>query len=271
MLLSPDWITPDWPLPPGVRSVCTTRAGGTSAAPYDSLNLGDHVGDAPYAVDANRRLFERAIGARPAFLRQIHGSAVARLDAGGPDTVEADGCVSAVAGQVCTIMVADCLPVLFCTADGLAVAAAHAGWRGLAGDRPGSGILEATFHALCLEVQAQRSSIAINSIASGTQAWLGPCIGPTAFEVGPDVHAAFCAADANAASAFTALAGGKYLASLAGLARQRLAALGLTRIYGNDGSDAWCTFRQPSRFFSHRRDALRLGGTGRMAAAIWKI
>ena len=254
-----DWLIPDWPAPAGVRAVFTTRAGGLSAAPYDSLNLGDHVGDLPAKVAANRTLLRQALGSRAVFLQQVHGSEVLALDAATEDGQQADACVTQETGVACTIMVADCLPVLLASADGTRVAAAHAGWRGLAG-QGGQGVLEAVHAAMKADAR--------------TLAWLGPCIGPSAFEVGAEVKAAFEAAQPEAASLFVPTGAGKYLADLSGLARLRLQALGMTRIYGNDGSDAWCTVRNPARFFSHRRDAgpggNGFGTTGRMAACIWR-
>lgn len=251
------WIVPDWPLPAGVHALCTTRDGGVSAGPYASLNLGDHVGDAPEAVSANRRLFAGALQARPVFMQQVHGSRVAQLSPTTADGVQADACVATDAGVACTIMVADCLPVLLATADGKAVAAAHAGWRGLAGST-GEGVLEAGCRALWA---------ASGAGAAETLAWLGPCIGPQAFEVGPEVKAAFEATDPGCAALFLQHGNGKWLADLPGLARRRLHALGVERIHGNDGGTAWCTVADPSRFFSHRRGR---GISGRFAAAIWR-
>ena len=254
------WLIPDWPAPSGVRAVFTTRAGGLSAVPYDSLNLGDHVGDLPARVAANRALLRQALGSHAVFLQQVHGSEVLALDAAMEDGLQADACMTKDAGVACTIMVADCLPVLLATEDGAMVAAAHAGWRGLAGGKDAKGVLESV-HA------------AMNTHAR-TIAWLGPCIGPSSFEVGPEVKAAFEAGQPEAASLFAPTGAGKYLADLPGLARLRLKALGITNVYGNDGSDAWCTVRNPSKFFSHRRDAGPAGNgfgtTGRMAACIWR-
>lgn len=251
------WIVPDWPLPPGVHALCTTREGGVSEGSYASLNLGDHVGDAAAAVAANRRIFAGALQARPVFMQQVHGSVAAPLSSATPDGVEADACVTTEAGIGCTIMVADCLPVLFATADGKAVAAAHAGWRGLAG-LAGQGVLEAACRALWAAGGAR---------AADTLAWLGPCIGPQAFEVGPEVKAAFEATDPGCGPLFAPHGSGKWLADLPGLARRRLRSLGVERIHGNDGGTAWCTVANPSRFFSHRRDR---GISGRFAAAIWR-
>jgi len=251
-----DWLTPDWPAPAGVHAVCTTRAGGVSSAPYDSLNLGDHVGDDPANVAANRVIFQQAIGAKPVFLNQVHGTAVLQLDTTTPHASVADACLTDQPGLACTIMVADCLPVLFTTLDGCWVAAAHAGWRGLAGPH-GVGVLEAT---------SQRLLAQQTGVTSEIMAWLGPCIGPQAFEVGDEVRAAFVAHDAQAAQMFAPLHPGKWLAHLAGLARQRLGQLGIRRVFGNDGGPDWCTVTQGSRFFSHRRDRV----SGRQAVSIWR-
>ncbi len=291
-----DWLVPDWPAPPGVHALFTTRAGGVSRAPYDRLNLGTHVGDDPVAVAANRQTLQAVLqattpGARAVFLNQVHGDGVVLLDGQTPDGTEADACMASAPGAVCTIMVADCLPVLLAHRSGQVVAAAHAGWRGLAG-HAGLGVLEAVFKGFCHQALVGHVQVAIKSgamavpavevphVAADTLAWLGPCIGPTAFEVGADVRAAFCdAQDATqdaligaAASCFVARADapGKYLCDLAGLARLRLRAMGITHIYGNDGTAPWCTVTQASRFFSHRRDSAPLGGSGRLAACIWR-
>jgi len=264
----PDWLIPDWPAPAGVRAVFTSRAGGVSSPPFDSMNLGDHVGDQPASVAANRALLQRATGTHAVFLNQLHGSETMLLDACSADGQPADACVTARNKLGCTIMVADCLPVLLTTLDGAAVAAAHAGWRGLAGDRSGHGILESVYESFSALAQEGRVLPAIETIA-----WLGPCIGPSAFEVGAEVKAAFEARQPAAARFFVPIGPGKYLADLPALARLRLHALGISRIYGNDGSAPWCTVGNPSRFFSHRRDAgvagNGLGTTGRMAACIW--
>jgi YfiH family protein len=233
--------------------VCTTRHGGVSLGHYDSLNLGDHVGDEPAHVARNRALLRDAIGAQPVFLQQVHGTGVVALDAAQDavrDGTAADACTASTAGLACTIMVADCLPVLFTDEAGHRVAAAHAGWRGLAG-----GVLEQTLKSF------EDAGVA------RVVAWVGPCIGPKAFEVGPEVKAAFEAHAAEAASCFRgAPAEGKWLADLPALARQRLRAAGVSSVHGNDGSDGWCTVGNPSRFFSHRRD----GVSGRFAALVWK-
>ena len=312
------WSIPDWPAPANVQALCTTRQGGCSVVPFDSLNLGDHVGDDLKAVAANRCSLQDGIAAcspdsHLVFLQQVHGTQVVLLDAGNlpADRVLcADASIATTPGPVCTIMVADCLPVLLTNRQGSAVAAAHAGWRGLAGvsaaaagaasDSAGKsmGVLESVLEHFWLAGQVQQAPVAINKeaaqtaqtskatatavisegLAADTLAWLGPCIGPKAFEVGEDVRAAFCDHDAAAALHFqpagdsdSSSSQGKYLADLAGLARQRLRAAGVTQIYGNDSTPPWCTVGNPSRFFSHRRDSASLGGSGRFAVCIWRI
>jgi YfiH family protein len=254
-----DWITPDWPAPANVRAVCTTRAGGVSLPPYDTLNLGDHVGDEAAAVARNRGIFGAALDAHPVFLQQVHGTGVIEVQRGTADGTQADGCFTTRSAVACTIMVADCLPVLFTDTEGTAVAAAHAGWRGLAGVA-GHGILESVSEAFWAVARTGRSSA-----ASKTIAWLGPCIGPQAFEVGDEVRQAFASHDAKTQAMFRPHAPGKWLADLQGLARLRLQALGITQVHGNDGSAPWCTVSEGSRFFSHRRDRI----SGRFAAAAW--
>jgi len=254
-----DWLIPDWPAPAGVHAVCTTRAGGVSAAPYHGLNLGDHVGDQRGAVAANRATLAAALGVRPVFLNQVHGVEVAVLNRHTPDGTVADACLSTQPGVACTVMVADCLPVLFTTRQGQAVAAAHAGWRGLAG-QGGVGVLEATLESFSAIAKMDHGQVATEMIA-----WLGPCIGPQAFEVGDDVRAAFTQSDRSAADCFQAMTAGKWLADLPALARRRLHALGITEVYGNDGSPAWCTVSNDSRFFSHRRDRV----SGRFCVSVW--
>ena len=268
---SSDWLIPDWPAPAGVRALFTTRAGGVSLPPYDSLNLGDHVGDAPVSVVKNRTLLQQATGTRAVFLKQVHGREVITLTGDMPDGQVADACVTAQPKLACTVMVADCLPVLLATQDGGVVAAAHAGWRGLAGadTDDGAGVLDTAYASFSALAYTLRPHSAIETIA-----WMGPCIGPDAFEVGVEVKAAFEAVQPGAGRCFVDLGDGKFLANLPALARLRLQALGITQIYGNDGSAPWCTVRQPSRFFSHRRDAGLHGKgfatTGRMAACIWR-
>ncbi len=259
--MDPDWIIPQWPVAERVHAVCTTRAGGMSQPPYDSLNLGSHVGDHAMDVGQNRAVLSEALHAKPVFLNQVHGCDVVRLTNSTPHGTEADACVTQAAALACTVMVADCLPVLFTNWQGDAVGAAHAGWRGLLG-QGGVGVLEQSlkeFEAL----------VPVSSAKSKTLVWLGPCIGPQKFEVGDEVRDAFVAHDQSALAMFTLHNNDKWLADLQGLARLRLRALGLTQIYGNDGSRRWCTVSNPSRFFSHRRDSVALGGSGRMAACIW--
>lgn len=252
-------IVPDWPVPPMVRSLLSLREGGVSRAPFDSLNLGDHVGDDPAAVAENRRRYAEATVARPVFLKQVHGVHSERLDCDSPDGLEADACWTREPGVACTIMVADCLPVLLADREGRAVAAAHCGWRGLAGQE-GRGVLESLWESFWPQLAATPAEAAARTLA-----WLGPCIGPGAFEVGTEVKEAFEAASPGASMRFRLAPGGKWLADLPGLARDRLRALDIIRLFGNDGSADWCTVSQPSRFFSHRRDR----ASGRFAASIW--
>ncbi len=254
-----DWLLPDWPVPANVRAVCTTRSGGVSVPPYDSLNLGSHVGDGANAVARNRAVVQQALGVKPVFLNQVHGIDMLRLALDTPDGASADGAITRERGLACAIMVADCLPVLLCDVQGTQVAAVHAGWRGLAGI-DGVGVLECVYKQFMPIAPDKYSDVAIDLIA-----WLGPCIGPDAFEVGDDVVAAFTRTDVQAAACFQPLPGGKWLANLPALARQRLAALGVRQIFGNDGSAPWCTVGNPLRFFSHRRDRI----SGRQAACIW--
>jgi polyphenol oxidase len=257
--IHPDWIKPQWPVPAHVHALCTTRSGGHSLPPYQALNLGDHVGDSHAAVTVNRVALQEAMGAEPVFLSQVHGVKVLRLSAAIEQGMQADASVTQSSRIACTMMVADCLPVLFTNMEGSTVAAAHAGWRSLAGTG-GHGVIEGVleeFRALALNPDA--------SVASKIIAWLGPCIGPDKFEVGADVRDAFVSQDLAASDLFIAQEGGKWMADLQGLARLRLAQWGVTQIYGNDGSHAWCTVSNPSRFFSYRRD----GVSGRMAACVW--
>ncbi len=254
------WLKPQWPAPAAVKAICTTRLGGQSQPPFDELNLALHVGDRADHVHLNRTRLQAAIGARPVFLEQVHGVAHAPIALDSQDGLRADASSTTSTHLACTIMVADCLPVLLCDARGQRVAAAHAGWRGLA-----AGVLEAA--VLCFDGPHADSKPYANELI----AWLGPCIGPQAFEVGPDVRHAFVRHAPAAASFFSPCGPGKWLADLAGLARQRLHALGLQEIHGNDGSASWCTVGNPSRFFSHRRDGVGGGGTGRLAACVWRI
>ena len=233
---------------------CTTRTGGSSLAPYDSFNMGDHVGDDAQAVFRNRQLLASHLQLRPVFMRQVHGSVVAQLHHDTPDGQMADACFTQDAGVACTIMVADCLPIVFYSPKKKTVAAAHAGWRGLAGEPGRGGVLEAMQRAL-----------AQGGAGDDVQVWLGPCIGPRVFEVGEEVREVFLAHDALAASAFKSLpTKGKHLCDLAQLARQRLAAWPGVHIEGNDSTSAWCTYENPAVFFSYRRDSV----TGRFAVGI---
>jgi len=232
----------------------TTRRGGASGAPWHAFNLGDAVGDAPQAVAANRAAFARAIGAAPVWLRQVHGTRllrVGRADAGRAAPLEADASLTTEPGVACTVQVADCLPLLFADRRARAVAAAHAGWRGLAG-----GIAEVALHALCDAASCEPGEVRV---------WLGACIGPRRFEVGADVLEAFGADPRQTHHARFVARGpthpGKWLADLAGLAGDRLAAAGARDVDGGGR----CTVGDASRFFSFRRD----GVTGRLAAAVW--
>jgi YfiH family protein len=252
--LHPDWLSPDWPAGPGVGAVMTTRAGGASSGPFASLNLGLGAGDEPAAVRANRERFAAPIGARPVFLTQVHGARVVNLDTLAPEALaQADASIATRPGLACTVMVADCLPVLFAAPQRRGVGAAHAGWRGLA-----AGVLDNTVQALC-----EAAACAPQDLV----AWLGACIGPQAFEVGADVLHAFGADPSKADNPHfapkKAAADGspRWWADLPGLARDRLAAAGVQQVSGG----GWCTVADDSRFFSYRRDRV----TGRMAAAAW--
>jgi YfiH family protein len=252
-------IIPQWPVPVGIRAAMTLRTGGYSRPPWDSWNLGDHVGDRSLDVARNRVQLEEITRAHPVFFKQVHGVEVALVNADTPNGLEADACITEHLGVACAMMVADCLPVLFTHRDGTLVAAAHAGWRGLA-----AGVLGRTV-AVMLDHLGKPAG------QEGLMAWLGPCIGPNAFEVGDDVRDAFVSRREIAASCFKRH-DAKWLANLQGLARQELAVAGLRAdaIYGNDGEPQWCTFTNRLKYFSHRRDALSLGSTGRMAACIWR-
>ena len=257
MTFHPDWLRPAWRTP-GVQAVMTTRAGGVSLGAHASMNLRDGVGDDPVSVAQNQARLTAAIGASPVYLNQVHGCRVVRLTAAdaGPNAthLEADACITIDAEVACTVQVADCLPVLFAAPGG--VGAAHAGWRGLA-----AGVLEATLDAVCTAARCSPDQVEV---------WLGPCIGPARFEVGSDVLLAFGRDPAAPASfgdspgevpRFRALKGGKWLADLPSLARDRLRGRGVVSIFGG----TWCTASDASRFFSFRRD----GVTGRMVAAVW--
>ncbi|MCK9260705.1 MAG: peptidoglycan editing factor PgeF [Azoarcus sp.] len=236
-------IVPDWPAPGNVKALVTTRAGGVSAAPYDSLNLGAHVGDDVVAVAENRARLSRLLPSEPVWLEQVHGTCVIDLD-NHPSELWGDAALTRIERRVCAVMTADCLPVLFCDDAGTVVAAAHAGWRGLV-----SGVLEATVASMKVRPDC-------------VLAWLGPAIGPAAFEVGDEVRDAFLMHDRGAAEAFINNGQpGKWLADLYMLARRRLVRAGVARIYGG----GLCTWSDHERFYSYRRDGL----TGRFASLVW--
>src|SRR5262245_38942429 len=238
-----EFLRADWAAAPRVRAVMTTRPGGASVGPYAGLNLARHVGDDPAAVADNRRRLRAALDlpGEPAWLEQVHGARVAVLPSHADEP--ADGVVTFERGPVCAVLVADCLPVFLASRAGDRVGIAHAGWRGLAG-----GVVEATIRSLDCKPE--------NLVA-----WLGPSIGPDAFEVGGEVRAAVLAGDPGAAASFRAGRGDRWLADLPALARRRLAAAGVTAVTGG----GLCTHADPARFYSHRRD----GATGRMAALAW--
>ncbi|MBI3481336.1 MAG: peptidoglycan editing factor PgeF [Nitrosomonadales bacterium] len=273
--LSSHLIVPDWPAPQNVRALQTTRVGGFGSAPYDSFNLGDHVGDVPLVVARNRMSLNTLLPSEPVWLKQVHGTVVVDTATSGCGAPEADASISRHAGSVCVVMTADCLPVLLCDTQGSVVGAAHAGWKGLE-----AGVIEATVQAMKV-------------VPRNLMAWLGPAISQPAFEVGEEVRTLFVDADPHAAAAFIPGQNGKWQADLYALARLRLNVLGVTQIYGGgdcdtllrssrlreqspaappapDGStapcrDGYCTYREPERFFSYRRD----GVTGRMGTFIW--
>lgn len=238
-----DVLTPDWPAPPNVKALVTTRLGGVSHPPYDSLNLGDHVGDNPVSVEQNRQRLNSLVPSEPLWLKQEHGTTVHDADAAPACYPTADAAVSTHHGTVLCIQTADCLPVLLVDEAGTVVGAVHAGWRGLC-----DGVLEATVKKMGVP-------------GSSLLAWMGPAIGPKMFEVGDEVREAFLAADPAATFTFAPKAAGKWLADLYALARQRLASVGVTRVYGG----GLCTYSDPARFYSYRRDKT----TGRMASLIW--
>ncbi|HLF29477.1 MAG TPA: peptidoglycan editing factor PgeF [Xanthomonadales bacterium] len=256
-VMRPNWIVPNWPAPANVRAVSTTRAGGFSPGPWRSLNLGLNCGDDPALVRRNRAVLRRYLPAEPCWLRQEHGVAVYRhpgsngTETGSPAgwgpaaptaAPLADAQVASQPGQVCVVLTADCLPVLLCNRNGQRVAAAHAGWRGLA-----AGVLEQTVAAM-------------GEAPDQLLAWLGPAIGPHSYAVGDEVREAFMCQDEAAHAAFIRQGGG-WLLDLYAVARQRLSRLGVTAISGGD----CCTFADPERFYSFRRD----GTTGRMASLVW--
>lgn len=236
-------IEADWPAPPNVRAMMTTRLGGASTGAFASLNLGAHVGDLPAAVAENRRRLRARLPGEPLWLDQVHGTRVAAMESA-IEAEQADAVTVRTPGCVCAIMTADCLPVVLCDRAGTVVAAAHAGWRGLC-----EGVLE-------------NAVAAMRRPPSALMAWMGAAIGPSAFEVGGEVRAAFMTHDARAAKAFTASRNAeKWLCDLYMLATQRLQACGVSALFGG-GS---CTYSEPDRFFSYRRD----GVSGRMATCVW--
>jgi hypothetical protein len=242
-----DWIVPPLADHADVRALVTTRTGGVSTGEYGSMNVARHSGDDPKAVAENRRRLEAFLPSPPIWLEQVHGTTVAMLDrAASAARIVADAAVTRMPGIVAAVQTADCLPVLFADRNGTAVGIAHAGWRGLA-----AGVLEATVRALK----------ALGVSPRDVNVWIGPGIGPRAFEVGADVHAAFCAQDPAAAGAFAADRPGKWKADLYALARARLAAAGVGDVTGG----GFCTHDEPSRFFSYRRAP----ESGRMASLVW--
>ena len=238
------WIKPGWPTPPGIHAYSTLRTGGISQGAYAGFNLARHVGDNPVHVIANRNRLREALQlpAEPFWLTQVHGNKAVRAEAKTSLTPEADASFSDEPGVVCAVMTADCLPVLFCNREGSRVAASHAGWRGLA-----TGVLESTVQALG---------------DNDLMAWLGPAIGAKAFEVGGEVRQSFYERLGDCDGAFLQIEEHHWLADIYSLARMALARVGVTEIFGGDE----CTFSDPERFFSYRRDSQ----TGRMATLIWR-
>jgi hypothetical protein len=243
-----DWIVPDWTTPANVGAVVTTRSGGVSTGPYATMNLGRRTRDDAAALAENACRLRAFLPGDPVWLNQVHGATAVTLEGDAPAAPRpvADAAVTRARGVVCAVLTADCLPVLFADDAGTVVGIAHAGWRGAA-----AGVLEATVAALGRA----------GAMPGSVMAWLGPAIGPSAFEVGDDVRDAFLAADADAARCFARHGRDKWRADLPGLARQRLARAGVTRVGGGD----FCTYADSARFFSYRRER----ESGRMAAAIW--
>ena len=249
MLKKSDFIIPNWPAPANVRSLQTTRNGGVSVGSYTSLNLGSHVQDDPLHVARNRQLLSQFVPSEPVWLNQVHGVEV--VDAANTECVpDADASFTARNNTVCVTMTADCLPILLCDSAGTIVASIHAGWRSLC-----DGVIEATVAKIL-------TSTGVN--AGHLMAWLGPAIGPTAFEVGSEVRAQFIAKDAQAEFAFQRQANDKWLGNIYNIATQRLNNLGIIQIYGGQ-QEQFCTVTNSARFFSFRRDTV----TGRMATLIW--
>jgi len=241
MLNKTDLVFPDWPAPANVKAIQTTRRGGFGVAPYDSLNLGSHVQDNPVTVAQNRQLLSQYLPSEPVWLNQVHGVEVVDV-AQCACVPDADAAFTHQKEVVCVTMTADCLPILLCDKQGTVVAAVHAGWRSLC-----DGVIEAAVE----KMQVPPVDL---------MAWLGPAIGPQAFEVGDEVKAAFVAKDAQSGVTFTPK-GDKWLGDLYLIAKQRLANVGVHAVYG--GKE--CTYSQPEKYFSFRRD----GATGRMASLIW--
>ncbi|MDO8962138.1 MAG: peptidoglycan editing factor PgeF [Methylophilus sp.] len=240
------FIQPDWPAPANVKALQTTRMGGVSAAPYDSFNVGEHVKDNPLHVARNRQLLNDYVPSEPVWLNQVHGTRV--IDAALSGCVEsADAAFTQTKRVVCVTMTADCLPVLLCDTQGTIVAAVHAGWRSLC-----DGVIEQTVASMLAKDQTLQPQ--------QLMAWLGPAIGPQAFEVGGEVMAQFVAKDSDARTAFVAY-GDKWLGDLTTIATQRLNKLGIQAVFGIDE----CTYQMTEKYFSFRRD----GDTGRMATLIW--
>ena len=244
MSLPREWLVPEWPAPARVRAFVTTRAGGVSEGEYASMNLGANSGDEAGRVMRNRAIVRERVPGEPAYLAQVHGTDVADLDAVDEShRPRADAAVASRAGRVAVVLTADCMPLFLADRAGRRIAVAHAGWRGLA-----AGVVESTLAAMRTD-------------AKEVVAWMGPTIGPRAFEVGVEVKDAFERADPAATAAFAPHVPGKYLADLYALARQRLARAGVREVHGG----GFCTFHEPGRFFSYRRVAK----SGRMGAFIW--
>lgn len=233
----------NWSAPSKVKTLISTRHGGISQAPYHSLNVGAHVGDCPEHVAHNRAIIQQAVSVPIAYLNQTHSTIVVPAENALRQNLEADASVNSDGKVACAVMTADCLPVLFCSQQGTVVAAAHAGWRGLA-----NGILQNTITQM-------------NCPTNEILAYLGPAIGAEAFEVGQDVYQAFCENNADAHQAFIQIEHQKYLANIYLLATQILNQQGVTQIFGGD----FCTVLSRDTFFSYRRD----GQTGRMVSVIW--
>jgi len=241
------WIKPDWPAPPNVHAVISTRLGpGISIPPYDRFNLGSRCGDDPAAVEQNRSSLREALNLpnTPVWLRQVHGTTVYKIDKISLDTEpEADAAVTSLPNRICAVLTADCLPLLVCARNGTEVAAIHAGWRGLC-----AGVIESCIRQM-------------HTNPANLLVWLGAAIGPAVYEVGQEVRAAFLAQAAQADIAFKPTRPDHWLCDLYLLAKQRLSMLGIENVYGGD----FCTFSDSTRFFSHRRD----GQSGRLASLIW--